>query len=65
MIQNMKGGIMKTETLFEEAVTSLRAYYQGSGNYHRGAAVDLTQRIVDLTGRDHNDIWEEIEAAAR
>ncbi len=65
MVHHTKGKEMKTDIMFEEAVTSLKAYYEGDGNYHRGLAVDLAQRIADKTERDHNDIWDEIEAAAR
>jgi hypothetical protein len=65
MIQNMKGGIMNTETMLEEAIAHLKAYKAGGGNWNRGVSVELAQRIADATGRDGGDVFDELDEAAR
>lgn len=63
MIQNMKGGIMKTEELFEAAVEMLSAYYRTGTNWMRGIAVEDALRIANRTGRDAGDVFEDMEMA--
>lgn len=64
MIQNMKGGIMKTNEMFEEAVEMLRDHNRTGTAWKRGVAVENALRIANGTERDPGDVFADIEAAA-
>jgi hypothetical protein len=64
MIQNMKGGTMKTDELFEMAVEMLRGHYRTGTNWMRGVAVEDALRIANRTGRDPGDVFADMEMAA-
>ena len=64
MIQNMKGGIMKTNEMFEMAVEMLRGHYRTGTSWMRGVAVEDALRIANRTGRDPGDVFADMEMAA-